>query len=251
MHVRDFRLPLFLVFSNLLLSGCAAQMAAQDATQSAILHQCMTNSINEAEYITSRTSASQVVDISYMKCRTELFSAGAGSNQQPVITPSQRSIYEDLARERIIGAPQYRFKVKSDQYKGTVSVEGIDYISNSGASENYYTKAALSAEKVAGGKAKYFITIIRSGSEKAEFRTAYFKGGAKLSAIPVGGDVNCVDSVFCFWTEGAVVEIPYEFLSAGKSIDFKLSGRADSEPVEIPSEYISMFISEVDKSLKQ
>ncbi|MNG15645.1 hypothetical protein D3C84_994900 [compost metagenome] len=78
---------------------------------------------------------------------------------------------------------------------------------------------------------------------------AYFNGGTKLDALPVGGDVNCVSNIFCFWTEGAVVEIPYEMLKSGKSLDFKISGRIDGDPVEIPSEYITMFISEASKSM--
>ena len=90
---------------------------------------------------------------------------------------------------------------------------------------------------------------MRSGLERAELSVAYFKSGHQLAAIPVGGNVNCVNTVFCFWTEGAVVEISKALLADDKALDFKLSGRVDSESVEIPADYISMFMAEVSKAM--
>lgn len=245
MRVKFLIFPFMFVSLSQLLSGCAAQIAAQNA----MLDQCMERNIQGAKYVSGRTLPSEVVKIAHMECEHEFFKGGMGSSQQPKMSPEQKRAYEQLASNKISQSPRYRFAVKNDKYKNEVSVSGIDYISNSGSSENYYTKAILSAQKVDGGKVRYYIQVLRSGLEKAELKVAYFKGGNKLDATPVGGDVNCVNRVFCFWTEGAVVEIPQDFLSGGKPLDFKMSGRVDSDSVEIPSDYISMFMTEVSKAM--
>jgi|GEM_PF-4007598 len=246
MQINSIVLSSSLLFSiSQMLSGCAVNVAEQND----MLDSCMGRYISGAKYITSSTSPEQVVNISLMECQHEFSLRGLSPSQQPKIDQSQKLVYENLAKYRIDESPAYRFDVKKDEYANKISVSGIDYIKNSGASENYYTKASLSARKIGNGQVKYYIDVLRSGLERAELKVAYFKGGAKLDATPVGGSVDCVNRVFCFWTEGAVVEVPKEFLIGGKSLDFKLSGRADSESVEIPGEYISMFMAEVGKSM--
>ncbi|EPN6727943.1 hypothetical protein [Pseudomonas putida] len=246
MQIKSVALASSLLFSlSQLLSGCTVNVAEQNA----MLDSCMGRFISGAEYVTSRTSPEQVVNISYMECQREFFSQGLSSRQQPQMSETQKLAYEGLARHIIDKSPAYRFEVKRDEYESKTSVSGIDYVENAGASENYYTKASLSARKTGGGQVRYYIEVLRSGSERAELSVAYFKGGPRLAATPVGGNVNCVSAVFCFWTEGAVVEVSRELLVDGKPLDFKLSGRADSDPVQIPGEYVSMFMAEVNKSM--
>lgn len=246
MQLKSVVLSSSLLFSlGQLLSGCAVNVADQNA----MLDSCMTRYISNAKYITSRTPPEDVVNISYMECQHEFFLRGMSPSQQPQMNQPQKLAYEDFARHKIEQSPAYRFEVKRDEYENKVSVTGIDYVKNAQASENYYTKASLSARKIGGGKVKYYIEILRSGSERAELKVAHFKGGAKLDATPVGGDVNCVNRVFCFWTEGAVIEVPKEILAGGGPLDFKLSGRVDSDPVEIPREYVSMFMAQVAKAM--
>lgn len=246
MQLKSVVLSSSLLFSlGQLLSGCAVNVADQNA----MLDSCVTRYISNAKYITNRTLPEDVVKISYMECQHEFFLQGINPSRQPQMNPEQKQAYESFARSKIVQSPSYRFEVKRDEYQNKVSVTGIDYVENEGASKDYYTKASLVARKIGAGQVKYYIEVMRSGLERAELRVAYFKGGPQLAATPVGGDVNCVNTVFCFWTEGAVVEVPKALLVGGKPLDFKLSGRVDSEPVEIPEEYISMFMAEVGKAM--
>ena len=246
MHLKSVALSSSLLFSlSQLLSGCAVNVVEQNA----MLDSCMIRHISNARYITSRTLPEKVVNISYMECQHEFSLRGMSLGQQPHMNQEQNLAYERFARGKIEQSPPYRFEVKRDEYKNKVSVAGIDYVENEGASKDYYTKASLVARKIGTGQVKYYIEVMRSGLERAELSVAYFKSGPQLAATPVGGNVNCVNTVFCFWTEGAVVEIPKALLADGKVLDFKLSGRVDSESVEIPADYISMFMAEVSKAM--
>ena len=228
-----------------LLSGCAVSAVEQGA----MLDSCMIRYISGAKYIRSHTTAEQVINISHGECQHEFFLRGLRPSQQPQMSQDQKLSYENFARSKIDQAPAYRFEVKRDDYENKISVSGIDYVINVGASENHYTKASLSARKIAGEPIKYYLEVLRSGDVRAELKVAYFKGGPQLAATPVGGDVSCVNTVFCFWTEGAIVEVPEYILKNGVPLDFKLSGRADSDPIEIPREYIVMFLDEVSKAM--
>ena len=228
-----------------IISGCSNHIHEQ----SEMLDACMTRQISNAEYITSRSTTESIIKTSHLQCQRELSLQGIKPLQQPKISQDQRLSYEAFIKLKIEQSPAYRFRAIRDTYKNEVSVKGIDYVENDGASEGYYTKASLSARKNSTGKIQYYIEIQRSGSERAELTTVHFKNGLKLAATPIGGNVSCARKPFCLWTEGAVAEIPKDLLTNGKDLDFKLTGRVDSDPVQFPGEYVSMFMSEVEKAM--
>ena len=222
------------------VSGCVSQAEVNNPE----LDRCVKREIDNAKYITSKVPVDSVVDIAFGACTLGPYKVSGARITELSLT--QKAVYKGWAYDKIKAAPLYRFGIKRDEYKGVNIVEGYDSVNSDGASKNFYTKASLSASKGKGRKIEYFVFVEFQGLKKPSFNKAYFKGGEEFAAVTVDSDVDCSSGPFCYWSESALVNIPAGIFEKGV-LDFKLSGDADSDPVVIPHEYISMFMQKVSE----